>query len=260
MRFETTHPDLFCDLLETVKVVSNSDDEVYFILKDDKISIRQINGENTVMIIADIYPAFFDGFEKQNDEIITTDIDKLIKVAKGYKKYKRLLVQTAKEKSVLRLYGEKGKIKRRMDVPLFSSEYQHMIDPPEVQYDFIAKINTNILINLIKDCNLIDESDTVIEKEGELLKIYAEDETGSAYSELNLSEDIQLILKKDVRSIFKTSTLLNLINSGKPLSENVQIGLKTDYPIQIKFEFKYGFVTFYLAPIIPFEKAVEMSR
>lgn len=250
MRFETQHPDVLIAILDATKVIASGYDELYLIFGKDKLSIQQMNGGHTTMIVADLYNSFFDGYSPEGSEFICVDLSAMHKRLSKFKGFKRLLVRTIKDDSMIRIYGEKGKVKKTMNVPVVISDMDNKIDPPTPKYEFVARLKSANFNDYVTDCLLVDDNYTRIGKIDENLVIYAKSHDGEARNEINIAEDMQAIIVNDLKSVFVTEALQELTKAGVKLAPIVQISLKTDFVIQMKYELEHGFVNLFLAPVI----------
>jgi len=103
----------------------------------------------------------------------------------------------------------------------------------------------------IRDANLVSEHVKVEMEEG-LLKINAEGDMGSSFSEWLADSDDVLELKvdEDSNATFTLSYLQDIANAAGANSEVVTIELSTDMPIKMDFEIPTGRLVYYLAPCI----------
>jgi DNA polymerase III sliding clamp (beta) subunit (PCNA family) len=103
----------------------------------------------------------------------------------------------------------------------------------------------------IRDANLVSEH-VKVEMEEDLLKINAQGDMGSSFSEWTADSDDLLELKVDEKSIatFTLSYLQDIANAAGANSEVATIELSTDMPIKMDFEIPQGRLVYYLAPCI----------
>jgi len=125
------------------------------------------------------------------------------------------------------------------------------VPQPKIFFKAKARIITDSLRNSIRDANLVSEH-VKVAVEGEILKISATGDMGSAHSEWEKGSDdlIELKSEEDSSATFTLSYLNEITNAAGSSSEVATIELSTDMPIKMDFELPKGKLVYYLAPCI----------
>ena len=125
------------------------------------------------------------------------------------------------------------------------------VPQPKIFFKSKARLLTTSLRNAIRDANLVSEH-VKVTVEGEMLKVSALGDMGSAVSEWEKGSDDLLELKaeEDSSATFTLSYLNEITNAAGSSGEVVTIELSTDMPIKMDFELPKGKLVYYLAPCI----------
>jgi DNA polymerase III sliding clamp (beta) subunit (PCNA family) len=103
----------------------------------------------------------------------------------------------------------------------------------------------------LRDADLVGEQ-VKIEIAGDMLKMSAVGDIGSAFSDWERGSDELLELKaeEDSSATFTLSYLRDIVNAAGTSSEVATLELTTDMPIRMDFELPKGRLVYYLAPCI----------
>jgi DNA polymerase III sliding clamp (beta) subunit (PCNA family) len=103
----------------------------------------------------------------------------------------------------------------------------------------------------MRDASLVSEH-VKLEISGDVFKISATGDMGSALSEWEKASDELLELKaeEDSNANFTLSYLNDIVNAVQASSEVATLELSTDMPIKMDFELPQGRLIYYLAPMI----------
>ncbi|MBC8224172.1 hypothetical protein H8E65_06255 [Candidatus Bathyarchaeota archaeon] len=122
---------------------------------------------------------------------------------------------------------------------------------PKISFRSSARILTRSLRGAIMDAGLVSEQ-VKIEVTGDMLRMSAVGDIGSAISEWERDSDELLELKseEDSGATFPLSYLRDIVNAAGASSEMATLELNTDMPISLDFELPQGRLVYYLAPCI----------
>ena len=122
---------------------------------------------------------------------------------------------------------------------------------PKISCKSSARILTQSLRGAILDTGLVSEQ-VKIEVTGDMLKISAVGDVGSAFSEWerDAEELPELTAEEDSSATFTLSYLRDMVNAARVSGEAVTLELNTDMPIRLDFELPQGKLVYFLAPCI----------
>jgi len=154
------------------------------------------------------------------------------------------------EKARLIIHCKRGGHSRRFEIPILEPMDEE-VPQPKIFFKGKVRITSDALRMAIRDANLVSEHVKVEMEEG-LLKVNAEGDMGSSFSEWEKDSDDVLELKvdEDSNATFTLSYLQDIANAAGANSEVVTIELSTDMPIKMDFEIPLGRLVYYLAPCI----------
>jgi len=249
MKFETSYPKELYNLLVAMKPIVELYDQLFLVDNQKRFTISQVEGTLTMMAIVDIYPSFFEYYQAEPNEIVASRYNPLLKALKNYKDLTKLSIET--DESKIKLYGETKSVKKNLELALLEHvDEDLMIKPPDVNYKFVARLNVSNLISYLSEISLIDTNFVSFNKRSDVLEIYAEAYDGKVKNEITIADNIANLTEEDISANFVVENVLALLNAGKAVSNEVQLAISTNFPLQLKFESEHAILTYYLAPVI----------
>ena len=125
------------------------------------------------------------------------------------------------------------------------------VPQPKIFFKASSRILTQSLRRAIRDSTLVSEH-VKVEAAGDVFKVSATGDMGSAQSEWERDSDelLELKVEEDASATFTLSYLQDIVNAVAASSEVATLELSTDMPIKMDFELPQGRLVYYLAPCI----------
>jgi len=193
---------------------------------------------------------FFDKYRCEGEPKLSINVKELLKFLDRVDRDEDVTIRLDEEKARLVINCKRGGHSRRFEMPILEP-IDEEVPQPKIFFKAKARILTNSLRMAIKDADLVSEH-VKVSVEGELLKISAVGDMGSAFSEWEKGSDDLLELKseEDSSATFTLSYLDEIVNAAGNSSEVATVELSTDMPIKMDFELPKGRLVYYLAPCI----------
>ena len=150
-----------------------------------------------------------------------------------------------------KLTGIEGKFTEHYFRQIFQLLPEELRPERRKKFKSSARILTQSLRQAIRDADLVSEH-VKIEVVGDVLKMSAVGDIGSAFSDWERGADELLELKseEDSGAMFTLSYLKDIVGTAGLSSEVATLELTMDMPIRMDFELPQGKLVYYLAPCI----------
>ena len=244
---EVSRIDPFRSLVKALSVIV---EEGTFVMNEAQIKLLAMDPSHVAMVDFELPSEFFDAYKCDGEPKLSINIKEFLRFLDRVDRDEQVRIVLNEEKARLVIHCKRGGHSRRFEMPILEP-LDEEVPQPKIFFKGKVRITSDALRMAIRDANLVSEH-VKVEMEERLLKVNAEGDMGSSFSELQKDSDDVLELKvdEDSNATFTLSYLQDIANAAGANSEVVTIELSTDMPIKMDFEIPQGRLVYYLAPCI----------
>ena len=244
---EVSRIDPFRSLVKALSVIV---EEGTFVMNEAQIKLLAMDPSHVAMVDFELPSTFFDSYKCEGEPKLSINIKEFLRFLDRVDRDEQVRIALNEEKARLVIHCKRGGHNRRFEMPILEP-LDEEVPQPKIFFKGKARITSDAVRMAIRDANLVSEHVKVEMVDG-LLKVNAEGDMGSSFSEWETSSDDVLELKvdEDSNATFTLSYLQDIANAAGANSEVVTIELSTDMPIKMDFEIPVGRLVYYLAPCI----------
>lgn len=244
---EVSRIDPFRSLVKALSVIV---EEGTFVMNESQIKLLAMDPSHVAMVDFELPSTFFDSYKCEGEPKLSINIKEFLRFLDRVDRDEQVRIVLNDEKARLVIHCKRGGHNRRFEMPILEP-LDEEVPQPKIFFKGKARITSDAVRMAIRDANLVSEHVKVEMVDG-LLKVNAEGDMGSSFSEWETSSDDVLELKvdEDSNATFTLSYLQDIANAAGANSEVVTIELSTDMPIKMDFEIPQGRLVYYLAPCI----------
>jgi proliferating cell nuclear antigen len=244
---EVSRIDPFRSLVKALSVIV---EEGTFNMNEAQVKLLAMDPSHVAMVDFELPSSFFDSYKCEGEPKLTINIKEFLRFLDRVDRDENVRIVLNEEKARLVIHCKRGGHSRRFEMPILEP-IDEEVPQPKIFFKGKARVTSDALRMAIRDANLVSEH-VKVEMEEDLLKINAQGDMGSSFSEWTADSDDLLELKVDEKSIatFTLSYLQDIANAAGANSEVATIELSTDMPIKMDFEIPQGRLVYYLAPCI----------
>jgi proliferating cell nuclear antigen len=244
---EVSRIDPFRSLVKALSVIV---EEGTFVMNEAQIKLLAMDPSHVAMVDFELPSTFFDSYKCEGEPKLSINIKEFLRFLDRVDRDEQVRIVLNDEKARLVIHCKRGGHNRRFEMPILEP-LDEEVPQPKIFFKSKARITSDAVRMAIRDANLVSEHVKVEMVDG-LLKVNAEGDMGSSFSEWETNSDDVLELKvdEDSNATFTLSYLQDIANAAGANSEVVTIELSTDMPIKMDFEIPVGRLVYYLAPCI----------
>jgi proliferating cell nuclear antigen len=244
---EVSRIDPFRSLVKALSVIV---EEGTFIMNEAQVKLLAMDPSHVAMVDFELPSGFFDRYECEGEPKLSINIKEFLRFLDRVDRDEQVRIELNEEKARLVIHCKRGGHSRRFEMPILEP-LDEEVPQPKIFFKGKARVTSDAIRMAIRDASLVSEHVKVEMEEG-MLKISAEGDMGSSFSEWESNSDDILELKVDESSsaTFTLSYLQDIANAAGANSEVATIELSTDMPIKMDFEIPLGRLVYYLAPCI----------
>ena len=244
---EVSRIDPFRSLVKALSVIV---EEGTFVMNEAQIKLLAMDPSHVAMVDFELPSTFFDSYKCEGEPKLSINIKEFLRFLDRVDRDEQVRIELNEEKARLVIHCKRGGHNRRFEMPILEP-LDEEVPQPKIFFKGKARITSDAVRMAIRDANLVSEHVKVEMVDG-LLKVNAEGDMGSSFSEWETNSDDVLELKvdEDSNATFTLSYLQDIANAAGANSEVVTIELSTDMPIKMDFEIPVGRLVYYLAPCI----------
>ncbi len=244
---EVSRIDPFRSLVKALSVIV---EEGTFVMNEAQMKLLAMDPSHVAMVDFELPSAFFDAYKCEGEPKLSINIKEFLRFLDRVDRDEQVRIVLNEEKARLVIHCKRGGHNRRFEMPILEP-LDEEVPQPKIFFKGKARITSDAVRMAIRDANLVSEHVKVEMVEG-LLKVNAEGDMGSSFSEWEKDSDDVLELKvdEDSNATFTLSYLQDIANAAGANSEVVTVELSTDMPIKMDFEIPQGRLVYYLAPCI----------
>jgi len=233
-----------------IKALDAVVEEGCFDIGESHIRLIAMDPSHVAMVDFDLPGEFFDGYRCEGAPKLFINIGEFLKFLDRVERDEGVKIRLDEERARLVIQCTRPGHSRRFTMPILEP-LDEEVPQPKIVFKSSARILTQSLRQAIRDAELVSEH-VKIEATGDMLKISAVGDMGSAFSEWERGADELLELKaeEDSGATFTLSYLRDITNTAGVSSEVATLELTTDMPIRMDFELPQGRLVYYLAPCI----------
>lgn len=244
---EVSRIDPFRSLVKALSVIV---EEGTFVMNEAQMKLLAMDPSHVAMVDFELPSEFFDSYKCEGEPKLSINIKEFLRFLDRVDRDEQVRIVLNEDKARLVIHCKRGGHSRRFEMPILEP-LDEEVPQPKIFFKGKVRITSDALRMAIRDANLVSEH-VKVEMEDGLLKINAEGDMGSSFSEWLADSDDVLELKvdEDSSATFTLSYLQDIANAAGANSEVVTIELSTDMPIKMDFEIPTGRLVYYLAPCI----------
>ncbi len=244
---ELSRIDTFRNLVKALSVIV---DEGTFNIDEAQMKLLAMDPSHVAMVDFELPGEFFDKYTCEGENRLTLNIGEFLKFIDRVDKDENVRIKLDEENARLTIHCKRGGHTRRFAMPILEP-LDDEVPQPKIFFKASARILTQSLRRAIRDSTLVSEH-VKVEVAGDIFKVSATGDMGSAQSEWEKDSDelLELKVEEDASATFTLSYLQDIVNAVTASSEGATLELSTDMPIKMDFELPQGRLIYYLAPCI----------
>jgi proliferating cell nuclear antigen len=233
-----------------VKALAAVVEEGCFNIDTERMTLLAMDSSHVAMVDFELPREFFDRYVCEGKPRLSLRIGEFLKFLDRVEKDERVKISLDEERACLAIQCSREGHTRRFTMPVLEP-LDEEVPQPKILFRSSARILTRSLREAIRDADLVGEN-VKIEVAGDVLKMSAVGDMGSAFSEWQRGADELLELKagEDGGATFTLSYLKEIVDAAVVSSEVAALELSTDMPLRMDFELPHGKLVYYLAPCI----------
>ncbi|MFH1212126.1 MAG: proliferating cell nuclear antigen (pcna) [Candidatus Woesearchaeota archaeon] len=227
MKLTLTEPRF---LKESVSIISDLVTEAQFKVSPEGIELTAMDPANVAMVIFKLLSSAFAEYEVKEKTTISINLSDLKQVLKRASPTDSVTLEIAENKLKIKF---KGVNTRTFYLPLIDIEEKEQRIP---ELNFMASVTTqsSLLNQAIDDVDIIGESVNFI-VEPDKFTVTSSSELSKANIEIPADKNTKIKAKAIVKSKYSIEYLKKMIQGSK-LSEQVNINLSNDYPLELEYK------------------------
>ncbi|MGB9635559.1 MAG: proliferating cell nuclear antigen (pcna), partial [Candidatus Micrarchaeia archaeon] len=233
-----------------IEALSNLIDEGSFSIKKEGLGLHALDPSQIAMVVFTMPSSAFADYQIESSQNVGLNLENLNKIL-NRGSTEKLSIYDEDNRVVVQFSD--GKSKKVFKVPVIDVS-GGIEREPKVEHDAEVLINSGKFKDAIKDISLVS-SHITFEARGKTLKISASGDNAEAMIEYTEGED-GAIKKMDVKSVAKVTFPVQYLDDmvkGADNSEDVELSLKTNAPLKLKYKLGNATFVYYLAPRIDLE-------
>jgi len=233
-----------------IEALGNLIDEGAFAFKKEGISLHALDPSQIAMVIFTMPGNAFADYSVDGSQVIGINLDNFNKILARGGKGGKVSIFDEENKVVVQFLGEKSKKSFKIPIIEVGAGIER---EPKVEYDVKVMMNAGAFKDVIRDIALVS-SHITFEVKGKKLRISASGDNAEADLEFDEGDaSIKSIeTQSAARATFPVQYLDDMVK-GADGNADIELGLKTNAPIKIKYALGNAAFTYYLAPRIDLE-------
>jgi proliferating cell nuclear antigen len=244
---ELSRIDTFRNLVKALSVIV---DEGTFNIDEAQMKLLAMDPSHVAMVDFELPSEFFEKYTCDGTNRLTLNIGEFLKFIDRVEKDENVKIKLDEKNARLTIHCKRGGHTRRFAMPILEP-LDDEVPQPKIFFKASSRILTQSLRRAIRDSTLVSEH-VKVEAVGDVFKVSATGDMGSAQSEWERDSDelLELKMEEDASATFTLSYLQDIVNAVTASSEVATLELSTDMPIKMDFELPQGRLVYYLAPCI----------
>ena len=245
--------EVFSTIFQHMKLFSEN---INIHFKTDGISVQTMDSSHVSVIELCIPSTWFDRYELGEDVVLGISTTLLFKILGTREKEQTILIHydgDNTDRLQIRFESDKSLFNKAFEVPLMDLDTEVM-GIPEMEYEAEFTLPSSHFAGLVNQLKLFGDS-MDIQCSEESIVLYANSvDSGKMSVKIDIEDLNSFVIDEggDMRLSYSLNNLYNMVQYHK-LSTNVDISLKTDFPMKLRFNILGDINTYicmYLAPKI----------
>lgn len=236
------------DFKKSIEAVSVLIDEAELVVSKNGLTLKATDPSQISMVDFKLGKEAFKEFEIDADVRLGLDLDYFSQIMARAKSGEHLVLEL-EEKSSRLLVVFKGKSSRKFSVPLIDIS-SNELPSPRIEFDANLKLKADVLQDALKDAQLIS-THVMLGVNAASFFVKANSSKGELNNITSKEEAslVELNAKKECSSMFPLDYLNDMLKSASS-DTVVELDLKSNAPVHIKYGIGKSFIEYFLAPRI----------
>ncbi len=236
------------DFQKCIEAISVLIDEAEFLLDENKLSLKATDPSQISMVDFAIDKKAFKEYDVKEKTKIGVDLSYFSQVMNRAKANDSLVLELDEDKSRLNVIFE-GASTRHFQIPLIDISAAELPNP-KIEFDTELKIKAGLIQDALKDASLISTHVSLgATKEDFFVRANSSKGNLNSKTKKDGKNLVELKTTKETSSMFPLDYLQDMLKAPSSDSE-IELKLKTNAPIQIKYSIGEAKITYFLAPRI----------
>ena len=216
-----------------------------FVITEYGVSLKAIDAGQIAMVIYNLPRDAFEKFEIDGSHKIGVNLPSLSSIMKRAKPGDKLLLELSDNKRLKIVF--EGENVRSFSINLLDISSSELPNP-DIKYDAILRMNAGALGDGVKDANLFATYLT-FRATDKYLEVIAKGPQGEINNKTEYSSPLikEHDIKGEALAMYSIEYLQHLLK-GASLDTEVEINLKTNSPLKIRYAIGDAIIQFFLAP------------
>ena len=245
-------------VINALKMVEKLDNTINLVISEDCMKFVTMDRSHISFAILKLNPSNFEYISKEKEMVFKPDCQHLKKILAAYRNSKDVLFTVEENNLIIEYFDDVNEIEFKSQFGTIDEHYDQVPKAPELEWPAQYTVCVKDLKDVV--CAASSISEKLFFKSSEetdhILTCFAEHvEKGEEKISMNASFKTDAEYKEKIWGIYSTSRVQSLISSRTPFSDEVNIGLGVDLPLQLIFRLEnVGQLEFLTAPRIESEE------
>jgi len=245
--------EVFSTIFQHMKLFS---DNINIFFKTDGISVQTMDN-NRVSVIELLIPStWFDRYELEEDVVIGIHTVLLFKILGTREKEQIIIIDyegSNSDRLQIRFESDKSLFNKSFEVPLVDLDTEIM-GIPEMEYEAEFTLPSAHFAGLVNQLKMFGDSMDIQCSEDEIVLYATSVDSGKMSVKIDIDDLNSFVIDEggQIRLSYSLNNLYNMVQYHK-LSANIDISLKADFPMKLRFNIlgdTTAYISMYLAPKI----------
>ncbi len=234
-------------LRQSLDAIAELITDAEFVVNEYGLSLKAIDPSQIALVIYNLPRDAFEDFKITGQKKLGVNIPSLQQIVKRAKPEDKVILEVGASKRLN--ITLQGTTKRSFSINLLDLSASELPNP-SITYDVFVKIKAPILADGVKDAALF-ASYLTIKIDNANISISTTSTKGELASETSLTnaDVLDKDIKGDAKSIYSIDFLESLLKGASNDTE-LEIYLKTDAPLKLKYKIQESTIQYFLAPRI----------
>jgi len=216
-----------------------------FVVNEYGVSLKAIDAAQIAMVIFNMPKDVFEKFEVSSTTKIGVNLPSLSSILKRARNNDKLALKIKDKRLNLTLSGEST---RNFSINLLDISSNEMPNP-DINFDASIKMKATNLSEGVKDASLFSTY-LLFNVDDKSFKINAKGPQGELENKTDLSAKhvvLESEIKKEATAMFSIEYLQNILKGTSPETD-VELYIKTNAPLKVRYKISNALLEFFLAP------------
>jgi len=234
-------------LRQSLDAIAELITDAEFVVNEYGLSLKAIDPSQIALVIYNLPRDAFEDFKVTGQKKLGVNIPSFQQIIKRAKPEDKVVLEVGSNKRLNVIL--QGTTKRSFSINLLDLSNSELPNP-SINYDVFIKVKAPVLADGVKDAALF-ASYLTLKVDNEKIGISTTSTKGELNSEtsLNGADVLDKDIKGDAKSIYSIDFLESLLK-GTTNDTELEIYLKTDAPLKLKYKIQDSTIQYFLAPRI----------